>query len=206
MKDITESIENIFEGSKLSNNTVSGVVLFGTSKNANNRVYTDNAVDNLVTLAEGNKAFVDHPTERELKNRQGVRSVRDFMGTFKNARRDNDKIRADLTVRESYKGLISDIIKMAPKDVGFSINAQVRVKENEEQEVIEEVVRLRSCDLVSQAATVSGIFESYQDVGLTEEEKEKELKEAKESFEAEIEGRKGFDIDEAGSGFMEDVR
>jgi len=214
MQDIKESVFNVFEGSSLVGNKLRGVVLFGSKKSKNNRIYSNRAIDDLRNLSEGNKAFLDHPGKQELKERGGVRSIRDWLGVFSSSRREGDKILANLTVRESYQPLIQDLIALQPGNVGFSINARVRVSQKNGTEVVENVGILRSVDLVSNAATTSNLFESaiLESIGDDTEEAVRGFlfKEAIERFMNEVRGipeqpNELFVKEEAVQEFLKDI-
>ena len=92
-KDIIEAIDNPFINCKEAgidpdNHVLGGVCLFGRAESSNNRVYSDKAIGSLVKLAEGSKCYANHPGKSELKERDGVRDIRDWIGVFEGARRD----------------------------------------------------------------------------------------------------------------------
>ncbi len=165
-KDITESyttpFADITEASIDSDNFIlNGVCLFGRKESANPRIYSNKAVDSLVNLAEGCKCYADHPTKDEIKQRDGCRSIIDWIGVFEGARRDGDKVMANFRVREAYWDLIKDIAIIQPQGMGMSINAQVQVHQADDgMESVADVVKLRSVDAVSDGATISNIWES----------------------------------------------
>jgi len=164
-KKIKEENGNIFESIgniDLESHTIKNVCVFGTRYSANNRVYQDSAINKIKEFAEGAKVFIDHPSKEEIKNRDGVRSLRDWAGVYSNVRKDGDKIYADLTCREAYFGLVKDIATLQPKSVGNSINVRAKsfVDEKTKIESIVDVVGMYSIDLVTSAATTQSLFES----------------------------------------------
>lgn len=140
---------------------IKGACLFGTRESANNRNYKDRAIQSITDLSEGVKCYINHPTKSEIKERDGVRDLRDWAGVYRNARREGVKVFADLHVREEYFELVQDIALMQPNNVGNSINARVKVFQDETgMESVADIDTLRSVDLVSNAATTSNLFES----------------------------------------------
>ena len=159
--ELTEITENVFEGASNGDGTINGVCLFGTRKSQNKRIYEDSAIDDLARLADGVKCFINHPSKSELKERDGVRDLRDWLGVFESTHRDGEKVLGNLQVREAYRDLVNDLIALQPTAVGMSINA--RVKSGTRQDGMESIVNvdaLRSVDLVSNAATTRSLFES----------------------------------------------
>lgn len=171
MSDVTEADLDS------DNNIVKGVCIFGKKESDNGYTYSDKAVKTLTTLLEGTKSFINHPSKEEIKNRDGVRDLRDWAGIYTNARQDGSKVFGDLYVRESYWDLVSDIALMKPAKVGNSINSRVKVYVDEAgKESIVDIDKLHSVDLVASGATIDNLWES------TDEKLNEEEQEAKEQF------------------------
>ncbi len=160
-----------------------GVCLFGTRFSENNREYSSGAVDDLVGMAEGAKMYLNHISKDEQRNYRGARDIKTWGGIFTNPSRSGDAIHADLECRESVYPLLKDIARLSPRKIGFSLDAQVLVSNNDKGEVIESIKTLREFALVSEGATISNLFEAIQ----TGEDQE-----VTEFLEA-IEGREDFD-------------
>lgn len=112
-------------------------------------------------MAEGSKAFINHLKKSEIQERSGVRDLRDFAGIYKNIKRDGDKITADLYATGKYFDLLSDIARLQPNNVGSSLNAKVYSKmQDDGLESVEDVHSVKSFGIVSNAATVSSLFEN----------------------------------------------
>ena len=151
-------------------------VLGVTSKNK--RTYTEKALQSGVRLFEDAAAYANHTDKRD---------VRDLMGTFKNARIEGNRVKADLHLLEKERWLLEVAEKM-PKKVGFSISATAQLKKGNNEEIVEDIVSVKSIDLVDSPATVAGIFEEViKDMAMTDEEKKKmtELEEQVKQFMAE---------------------
>jgi len=146
------------------NYMISDVCVFGTRESKNGYVYSDKAVNTLTRMAHGAKFFFDHPAKEEEKQRDGVRSVKDWAGIFTNPRREQDKVFADLMVRESCWDLVKDVALMQPSGFGNSINSRVKMfKDEKGLESILDIETLKSIDLVASAATTNTLFESYRE-------------------------------------------
>ena len=165
-KDLKEASEspfaNINEASIDSDNmTIKGACLFGARESANKRIYTDKAIESINRLSDGVKCYINHPTKTELKERDGVRDLRDWVGVYRNPRREGVKVFGDLVCREQYFDLARDIALLQPANVGNSINARVKAYQGDNgMESIADVEMLRSVDLVSNAATTTSLFEA----------------------------------------------
>ena len=151
--EITEAFtEAIFEK---TDNTIRNICLISASSR-NNRVYTDRALNNIVELARGVKVFADHSVKEE------IRSVRDLIGKIERPYKSNNKVYGDLKVLSNQKDWVFSIAEQMPNLVRMSIVAKGKVspeRDSKGREQIESVVQLKSVDLVSEPATVSGLFE-----------------------------------------------
>jgi hypothetical protein len=165
MKNIIESTENAFENTSVTGSIIKDVSIMGTRKSKNNRTYSDTALNDLKRLSEGVKVFLDHPTKRDLEDRDGVRSVKDFAGIMRGIYRKGQTIKGNLHAREAYLPLFRDIVRLSPSGMGMSINAQVRVRPDDKtgNEVVESVHLLRSVDCVSSAACNNSLLESIKE-------------------------------------------
>jgi len=164
-KDVIENIGNVFSevteaGIDLDNHTIQGVCLFGTRNSANDRIYSTKAIATLTALAEGAKCYADHPSVDEMKQKSGVRSIRDWIGAFEGARQNGDKIYANLRCREAYFDLMRDIATIQPHGMGMSVNCRVKVfSDSKGRENVVDIDKVRSFDCVSEGATISNLWE-----------------------------------------------
>lgn len=161
IKEITapNAFGNIKEWNGASNK-IKGVAIMGRRESANQRIYSDRAIDDISRLSEGAKAFIDHPSKAEIKETGGVRPVGSWLGVFSNPFRQGNSVKADLTIQKKHHDLMESIITLAPSGLGFSINARVGVLNKNGTEVVESVKRLYSADLVTEAALCKSLFES----------------------------------------------
>jgi hypothetical protein len=141
--------------------TIKDVCVFGSRLSKNGRIYSDKAIESLANFTNGAKCFINHPTSKELKERDGVRDLRDWVGVYRNPKRDGERVTAELVCRESYFGLVKDIASLQPMSVGNSINARVKMyKTDDGMESVVDLDKLHSVDLVSNAATTTSLFEA----------------------------------------------
>jgi len=137
------------------NNIIRNICLL-TSESRNGRVYLPQAIEQAAALFEGVKAFANHP----LKSERGeVRDVQDLIGKCKNVRYSQGKLMADLFVLESHSGWVFPLATQTPELVGISINAQGKIRKVNGKDVVEEIVEVRSVDLVSEPAATKNLFE-----------------------------------------------
>ena len=139
-------------------NIIRGISLLSTVSR-NGRRYTEEALKKAIPLFEGAKTFANHPKPAE---RGEVRDVRDLIGRCFNIRYEEGKLKGDLEVLESHKDWVFPLAEQASDLVGLSINARGKVRLSDEGEVVEEIVLVRSVDLVSEPAATINLFESRE--------------------------------------------
>jgi hypothetical protein len=170
-------------------NTIHNIAVL-TSLSLNNRIYTPSALKSIVPLINGTKSFVDHAYEP-----QG-HSIMSLLGEFRNPRLDGTTVRADLTILKSSQGrnIIFDLAEHFPHSVGFSIYAKGRFNENPDssgREVVEEIISLRSIDLVTEPATTHGLFEELS-------EARAKIKKLKSELRVAVETKSSFKVSQSG--------
>lgn len=151
-----------FAEAKVEGNVIHNVALLGRVS-SNNRTYSDQAMKDALRLYEGAPVYVDHPSEADLKSRGGVRSAFDLAGRIRNPRRVGEQIRGDVEVldREPTKGLITSIASQMPEQAGMSHRAAGSlVAEDDGSETVTSLDRVFGVELVTEPATVKGLFES----------------------------------------------
>ena len=114
LREITEQYANPLLESTIDEvgKIINGVVIANTRKSKNGYEYSEKAWDSLFNMIEGARNYLDHPARQEMKDRDGVRSIKDFSGVFHTPKRDGDKITANLHATESAWPLYRDIIKL----------------------------------------------------------------------------------------------
>lgn len=143
--------------------TIKNVCVMGTRHSKNGYDYENPAIDKLAVLTEGAKFFINHPSNSEKKDRDGVRDIRDWAGVYNSPRKQgDDKVFADLKVRPAFWELVKDVAIMKPPGIGNSINSRVKVfKDQIGKEHVMDIDLLKSIDLVASAATTQNLFESH---------------------------------------------
>jgi len=127
---------------------------------ANNRRYTESAIQGAVKLYEGVSVNVDHPS---FKNLEADRTVADRLGWLQGVKATPDGLRGDMHFLKSHPiaGQICEAAERRPELLGLSHNAVGRFERQKGGGlIIEEILRVRSVDLVSDPATTNGLFES----------------------------------------------
>ena len=144
-------------------NLIQNVTLLG-KHSRNGRTYSDQALDDAVRLYENAPFFLDHPTDREMRDRKGTRSVLDLAGRIRNPRRVGDMIRGTIEVLNVQPGkdLLFALAEQMPTAAGNSHRVLGRVKRDGDQEVVEGLDKVFAVELVTDPATTSGLFESLE--------------------------------------------
>ena len=144
-------------------NVIQNVTLLG-KHSKNGRTYSDKALEDAVRLYENAPFFFDHPTDREMRDRKGTRSVLDLAGRIRNPRRVGDMVRGTIEILnvQPAKDLIFALAEQMPTAVGNSHRVLGRVKREGDTEVVEGLDRVFAVELVTDPATTSGLFESLE--------------------------------------------
>ena len=154
-----------FREAHVVGDTIQGVALLG-SLSLNNRVYTQRALEDAARLYDHVSVFVNHPTESEMQDRDGVRSVMDLAGQVLNARVVGEQVRGDIQImnREPTKSLFLAIATQMPGIAGMSHRARGTVEIDEDgKETVTSIDRVFAVELVADPATVNGLFESINE-------------------------------------------
>ena len=129
----------------------------------NGHSYSDKGLEDAVKKFEGVPFYIDHPTKSELRDRGGVRSVRDLAGKVTNVRKVGDSIRADLQLldKDDVRSLMFAITEM-PELAGNSIRATGigRKDPTTGRMIVDGFKEARSVDLVTEPAATEGLYES----------------------------------------------
>jgi hypothetical protein len=112
-----------------------------------------------IPLYENAKVNIDHPVEEPGQ----PRSYLDRIGILCNVQlRGEDGLYADFHFNPRHP-LVEQLLwdaEHAPSNVGFSHNVEAVVRQDKTEMVVEEIVSVRSVDLVADPATTAGLFES----------------------------------------------
>ncbi len=181
-QSMLESVEDAFEsvGAERINEElgiIKGVKLLGlVSKNK--RTYdTPGVRRTAVKMLEGAPIFLDHPSMQDVRK---PRSYRDkfahvIQGTVTYS--DGKGYFGDIRYNKAHSVAAQFVedVKHAPSTLGFSINGDFKSGGTDSNGVVvvEELLTLRSVDLVTTPATTAGVFEHFEeetDMSLTLEE------------------------------------
>lgn len=138
---------------------IHGVRVLGPSS-LNGRQYSSQAIQKAASLYENRPVNVDHSGSQD----GGQRRVSDRFGWLKNVRFANAGLEADLHFLKSHPQAESvvEAAERNPALFGLSHNADGRMTRNGSQYIVEEIVGVRSVDLVADPATTKSLFESLQ--------------------------------------------
>ena len=135
------------------------VLLTEFSRNAGGRQYSLQARRSAAKLLEGGPMFIDHGVAG--KNR----SVLDLAGHYRGVRLSEDgRVYGDLNYMNKYADLIEDVAVNKPPNVGGSFVGAGRVsrKVTKGRQLVEDVTKASSVDLVVNPATTKNLFEHTQ--------------------------------------------
>ncbi len=139
------------------NGIIRGVKVLGpTSRNG--REYTADALRKGVGLYENIRVGIGHLERHEARRYQ------DVIGRLENARVQTGGIYADL--RFNPKHALAEQLawdaEHAPGNVGLSHDVEGRIVRSNGRVMVEEIIAVRSVDLVADPATTGGLFEEEQ--------------------------------------------
>lgn len=124
----------------------------------NGRTYTPEAMDKLVEMYEGARAYQDHPDDPAAP-----RSTRERIGRWHNVRKVGDKIRGDLHYdpNHAYAKSLIWAAQECPEHCGVSHNVEAEGYEGEDGHfTVTRPTEVRSVDIVDDPATNKSLLES----------------------------------------------
>ena len=116
-------------------------------------------------IFEGAKAYLNHPTTKEMGE---ARNVRDLIGYHKNLRVKEDGTYSDLHLinNRTVQDYVIPVAETASHLIGSSVVIRGKMKNVKDSlPQIEKIYACRSIDLVSEPATTNGLYESDQHTG-----------------------------------------
>lgn len=128
-------------------------------RNVEGTDYTEQALKGAISLYEGIKVNVDHPS-REKPNAD--RSAYDRIGKLVNVRIEEGELYADLKLltKHPLAERLMEAAEKMPDCFGLSHNGYGKGAVKGDRYVITEIPEVRSVDVVADAGTVSSLFES----------------------------------------------
>ena len=159
---------------------IRGVRILGrVSKNG--REYSPQAIRGAARLYEGINVNTDHPS-----GARADRSVSDRIGWLAGVRESDGGLRGDLhlILSHPFAPAVLEMAERNPSMIGLSHNAEGRIVKRDGKNIVEEITRVRSVDLVADPATASSLFESQKkwSIDMSNEEFAARLFEADDSF------------------------
>ncbi len=148
-----------------------------TFKEGKGRRYSEKARQSAAKLIEGKKAYIDHQTKKEREETGGVRPLGQLVGIYENGRIDHaGVVRADLKYlkTQKVKEFMEALVELNADGVGGSIVAAGPsiYDVDEQQEIIMDILEMKSTDLVSETGSTMNLFES-KEIQKKEEKSEK---------------------------------
>lgn len=164
MKTKEESLCEIVQSQALQVDRAAGVIhgvrILGP-RSANGRRYLPEAIQKAVGLYEGRQVNYNHPKRDDPG---ADRSIDDRAGWLQNVRVENDGLTGDFHFLKSDPRAekVCEAADRNPRLFGFSHNADGRTRREGGQTLVEEIIKVRSVDLVSDPATTRSLFESEE--------------------------------------------
>lgn len=163
---------NLNEASIDKEKSIINRVALLSSISANKREYTEGCLAGSVSLLEGAKCYADH----DLSGK--TRGVRDLIGIYRGVVHEGKKVFGNLHLLndggEMSKRMLA-IVEQMPEIVGNSISARGRYHVTDGKDIVEELTKVNSVDIVTNPATTSSLFESIEPIK-EEEENNMDLK------------------------------
>ncbi len=142
---------------------IRGVRILGP-ESRNGRTYTPEAIHGAVSLYEGQHVNYDHPShstpdqERQFADRAGwLAGVREHQGGLSG---DLHFLKTDPRADK-----LCEAAERRPEAFGLSHNAEGRIAKRDGKNIVEEITRVRSVDIVADPATTRSLFESIESEG-----------------------------------------
>jgi len=177
---VSESLAGLNVRVDREKGVVPGVKILGL-ESRNGRFYPPDVQRRAVTLYEGAKVNIDHPTTGDMNTPRGVA---DRFGVLRNVRFvEGSGLHADLHYNPEHQlaNQVAWEVENNPSNIGFSHNAMIRKGRRQGSRVyVEAIDAVKSVDLVADPATTNGIFESIETQEKTMDLKELTLDQLKE--------------------------
>ena len=159
MPDIQEFVTSrgVKLGVRAGEGLIEGVKILGL-KSRNGRSYPIETLQRASGLYENAKVNVNHPSGDPGQ----ARDYQDRMGILRHVKVREDGLYGDLYYNPKHA--IAEQLEWdaehTPENVGLSHNVQARTARHHGEEIVEEITRVQSVDLVADPATTGGLFEN----------------------------------------------
>ncbi|MDO4587373.1 MAG: hypothetical protein Q4C95_08755 [Planctomycetia bacterium] len=141
-----------------TNGIVRNVKIVGL-ESRNGRIYPEDTLKKAVNLYENSKVNLNHSDE----NNTCSRKYQDRFGAIKNIRyKPNDGLYADFYFNPKHvlaEQFLWDA-KNRPENLGMSHNVEAIVSKRDNKQIVDEILSVKSVDIVADPATTNGLFES----------------------------------------------
>lgn len=139
---------------------IRGVRILGR-QSSNGRRYSDRAMEQACMLYEGRKVNIDH----SLSERKFAEGFGEFRKVVLEGSGDARLIRGDLYYLKSHpmSAIVIESAERFPTQFGISHDAEGKVTGSKPHQIVEELEKVHSLDVVGNPATNRGLFESHQD-------------------------------------------
>lgn len=141
------------------NRTMYGVIILRPSMQEGQRIYEQQALDDVVRLVNARAApvLINH-------RRNGMPDTEEIAGRVENARIDNlHVVRGDLVYTRSHQDKLEDLIETLREQVGLSLHCiGVSVVRSDGVEIVSSIKQIKSIDIVSYAGHSSGLWEAMK--------------------------------------------
>lgn len=154
-----------FESSRVDGEagTIENVVLAGP-QSKNGRRYRTAGLSKAVPLYDGVRVYLNHPTADDLKARHGGRDVRELAGWVTHPRFSEGKVKGTLNILPPHAWVL-EVAARKPDLLGMSHVARGAIAKEGEETIVEEILSVRSVDIVSDPATTRSLFEHREENG-----------------------------------------
>jgi len=144
---------------------VRDVALIPAGKSENGFTYPSETLVAAIPLFEGARVYINHAGRLEDRDMSGNRRVQDQLGKAVNVSFVGGKLRGDVEVLRHQLFWVSNLAEQMPETVGMSINARGRVVIESGEQIVKEIVEVRSVDLVTRPSATKSLFESARKDG-----------------------------------------
>ena len=141
---------------------IRNVALIPAGKSENGFTYLAETLVAATPLFEGARVYINHAGRSEARDMSGNRRVQDQLGKAVNVSFVGGKLRGDIEILRHQLFWISNLAEQMPETVGMSINAVGRVVTENGEQIVKEIVEVRSVDLVTRPSATKNLFESAQ--------------------------------------------
>jgi hypothetical protein len=142
-------------------NIIEGTTLIGplSTNGANHkRRYSEAALKKIASMAEGLPGYLNHVKPEDAFK---PRDVRDLAVRHQNVRYDptTQTVKSDMHVLEPHAPLVFSLAERFGDRIGSSLISKGAVTMEGDTEVVQDILAVRSADLVSDPASTKGLFE-----------------------------------------------